>query len=311
MRDLICEPITLEAGHRVVVDLNRVADSSPDPDLFFHFHHVCELVFFGAEDIEGHVYIGDRRMRLQPGTLVFMPSMMPHGFDIKRGRRNRLLIQFESDLLAELFNTAKPVLSEAVCVRPQDHLSRRLEYLGLWLLELAGKAEQEAHRLDVLRLILRLTVQAQQSQPGIPAGSEKTSFRRHHRLAPAIAALHNRSGERLSLMEAASLCGVSREHFSRLFRQCFGTRFSAYRRELNLRMAAQYLTHSSTSVNEVAYRSGFASSSHFIADFKAQFGLTPKAYQASYEAWKQEQTGLPRIRNPQTEPVNWDRLGER
>ena len=287
MLDPICEPVILDHGHQVLADLARVADSEDYLDVFFHFHDVAELLLFGDSDIDGDLHIENQRFPLQPRSVVYVPSMQPHGFTIRHGRRNRLLVQFEPALIKSLGDsTTITALNRVICCRPPDHVMQQMETLGLWLLDGLQQDPMAPGNLDMLRLMLRKVVRSSSEGVMIAPEASEGALRNHHRLDALLRQLMAEPGRNLSLNEAAELCCLSPAYFSRAFKKAFGMTYSNYRRSQKLRIAARRLCRSTRQVAQIGYELGFASPSHFVAAFKAEFGLTPEQYRQRYSEWQ-------------------------
>lgn len=75
--------------------------------------------------------------------------------------------------------------------------------------------------------------------------------------------------------EVASFCGLSYNHFSTAFKKSVGRSFNDYVTLIRLNEAERLIVSSDKSITEIAYSCGFSSTSHFIARFKSQKGVTP------------------------------------
>ncbi|MCI5779379.1 MAG: AraC family transcriptional regulator [Lentisphaeria bacterium] len=84
-----------------------------------------------------------------------------------------------------------------------------------------------------------------------------------------------------SLDELALVSSMSVNTLLRHFRKAFGKTPMAYIRELRLRAAGELLLNSGLRVEEVAFRCGFGSSSHFIMLFRKRFGETPDRFRSA------------------------------
>jgi len=82
----------------------------------------------------------------------------------------------------------------------------------------------------------------------------------------------------VSLDEAAAVAGMSRFHFSRIFRAAAGCTFTDYLCSKRLERAKELLRNSALSVREVCDRAGFISYSYFFTYFKKSLGLTPSEF---------------------------------
>jgi YesN/AraC family two-component response regulator len=85
--------------------------------------------------------------------------------------------------------------------------------------------------------------------------------------------------EQISLKQIAEHVGVSREHFSRLFRAEIGSNFVDYLNKRRVEEAEKYLKKAPRiKLSEVYTRVGFTTPQHFTKVFKVVTGLTPREY---------------------------------
>lgn len=84
-----------------------------------------------------------------------------------------------------------------------------------------------------------------------------------------------RLAESLSLAALAREVGVSRGRLCRVFRHRTGTTLHAYREQVRLRAALEALASPRRDLTELALDLGYSSHSHFGANFRRAFGVTP------------------------------------
>jgi AraC family transcriptional regulator len=83
----------------------------------------------------------------------------------------------------------------------------------------------------------------------------------------------------IRLADLAALAHLSQRHFIRAFRAATGITPYQYVLEHRLRVAAQLLQlDGGRSVAEIARAAGFRSQSHFAAEFRARYRVTPRSY---------------------------------
>jgi AraC-like DNA-binding protein len=82
--------------------------------------------------------------------------------------------------------------------------------------------------------------------------------------------------ETLRLREVARVCGVSAEHFSRLFHKSTGLRFREYLAETRIHHACVALAETDDRISEIAYSCGFSTLSRFNRSFRELTGVTPR-----------------------------------
>jgi AraC-like DNA-binding protein/ligand-binding sensor protein len=81
----------------------------------------------------------------------------------------------------------------------------------------------------------------------------------------------------IDLAEVARHCCVSEGHLSRMFHHATGLTFREYLTQVRIEHAKSLLLHSSKSVTEIAYESGFQSLSQFHRVFRKVYGSSPGA----------------------------------
>lgn len=82
--------------------------------------------------------------------------------------------------------------------------------------------------------------------------------------------------ESVRLQEVAKVCGVSAEHFSRVFHRSTGLRFREYLAETRIHHACVELRETDDRIGEIAYRCGFSTLSRFNHSFRELTGVTPR-----------------------------------
>lgn len=97
-------------------------------------------------------------------------------------------------------------------------------------------------------------------------------------LSQVIAYIEDHSGTALRLDELANIAGVSRFHFSRLFKSTIGVSPMVYVEQARIRKAQQMIQSGHATLAEIALMSGFADQSHFTRRFQKHTGCTPAIF---------------------------------
>lgn len=97
-------------------------------------------------------------------------------------------------------------------------------------------------------------------------------------VAAVLQICRNHFRDPISVKELASQSNLSREHFSRVFKNSQGVSPAAFLRKQRLLAAAEMLRSTSLPVREVALRTGFYSSRHLMKSFTRVQGETPQQY---------------------------------
>jgi len=97
-------------------------------------------------------------------------------------------------------------------------------------------------------------------------------------LAKVIAYIEDHTETAIRLDELANIAGVSRFHFSRLFKISTGKSPMAYVTGSRIRKAQQLILSGKSTLAEIALMVGFADQSHFTRQFQLHTGCTPAVY---------------------------------
>ncbi len=104
------------------------------------------------------------------------------------------------------------------------------------------------------------------------------SFSETSPVHPALEHLEAHLAEPPSVGELAARCGMSPDHFIRVFRTWTGTTPAQYGLERRVEAAAELLTETGRSIKDIAEATGFVDRFHFTKVVKARLGLPPAEY---------------------------------
>jgi transcriptional regulator GlxA family with amidase domain len=90
--------------------------------------------------------------------------------------------------------------------------------------------------------------------------------------------------ERLSVDTMARMVNLSPSHLAHLFKQETQVSIQHFRRQARMQHAKRLLETSFLSVKQVMLTSGFRDASHFVRDFRRQFGKTPSQCRSDLKA---------------------------
>ena len=84
--------------------------------------------------------------------------------------------------------------------------------------------------------------------------------------------------EKISIADAAGICGFSQSHFMKFFKSAMAVCFTDYLNDYRLTMAARLLLSSSDSIANIAAETGFENLSYFNRIFKRKYKCTPSVF---------------------------------
>ena len=246
----------------------------------YHFHEYIELLY--CLEGEGIVWINEKPNTFLPGSLIIVNSQKAHDVQF-RTDTSYLCVKFSPHILYEsenpfqIFKYAVPFISEEQnrYVFPAEQISGTpIEALLLEIIaEWNGKKDAYAFmiRANILKIfatIFRLWNASGNLPPEItltPEIKEAIAYTSEHY-------------QTVTLKEAAEVCGLSYNYFSQLFHRCVGIRYRDYLMLLRISESERLLLTTSKSITEVAEETGFSATSHFIASFRKQIGITPAKF---------------------------------
>ena len=93
--------------------------------------------------------------------------------------------------------------------------------------------------------------------------------------------------EPLTVADMAEQVSLSPSAFAHLFREVTGRSPYRFVKEMRLDKARELLIDGQFPVTRVSKEVGYGSVSHFISEFRARFGLTPRAYSDAHELYRE------------------------
>jgi AraC-like DNA-binding protein len=113
------------------------------------------------------------------------------------------------------------------------------------------------------------------------AGPPRVDARHHGRISNVLRHLEGELTRSHSIKELASVACLSPYHFLRTFKEVTGTTPHRWLIRARLRDAARRLATGCEQVTQVALDTGFEDLSNFVRSFRAEFGVSPRAYRAA------------------------------
>jgi len=254
----------------------------------FHWHDYMELCYILEN--EGCYEIEDKTYSVRQGDILVINNIERHRvtFDPKRPLYE-IVLHFDPSLIwfredpsldfgfLKLFHYNQVSFNNC----PElDEATRST--IGVLFQEIAKEYQEKkkhypliikAKLLSVIGLLLREGRSAEVDERELE--TKKDRLERLKRILAYID-LHHR--DPLGLDAIAERFGLNPSYFSDFFRKNVGITFSEYLSHARVGTAVALLTQSSTRILDIAFESGFASSSSFYAAFKKVTGKSPRAY---------------------------------
>ncbi len=282
---LAYENIRLRPGQKIGLrhySLQNKEVLSVDP----HFHMMPEIMLF--EQVSGTVSINQQAHELKADSLLFIPSMAVHDMHMTAADKAFYLLQFEASVFQDLqMSDFATTGNQAVLAQLTSQEKQWLSSLFDWGCNVSRQLHEQMLQQSILKLILLFIQNRNEVQAASNLHQAVEPHKSMTRMLPLLRYFEDTGKLSISLDEAAAVCGISRYHFSRLFKAFFNMNFKDYILKRKISAAVTLLTGSSMSISEIAYACEFSDTAYFCSKFKAVLQQSPgdfrKYAKASHE----------------------------
>lgn len=255
-----------------------------------HYHSYIEMLY--GLDGEFQVYLNGAYHHWKGGDLVLISSEeVHHIFALSENGGSYIVVRFIPEYLqTDLSGTG----FEISCLRPflspealQEKVIARKELEGSEVPSLFYKILEEdqnkqyayelAIRNDILAIYLWMIRYWHRKNP---EKSDDTAADREllRALEPAVSYLNENFRQNISVSYLAELCGFSYSYFSRSFQRLMHRTIPDYLNTLRISEAEKLLISTSLSITEIAFMTGFGTSSYFIKIFRRYKHISPRRF---------------------------------
>ncbi len=262
-----------------------------------HWHDYIELLYF--ENGRANIYLNGKLYKAEAGDLIIINSREAHRIESSDKYTEYKVIQFDPDMLhmSSTVFTLKYILpfsgsdkNYPRLFKNEDLISTNIEQK---IKDIYNESEQEnyAYELAVQGNIIMLFLDIVRSwyDVGIDISSDTYIKKRDVAwLRMAISFIEDNYNQEISAKQAAKLCSMSYNYFTARFKKVLGRSFSRHLNFVRLRQSEYQLISTDNSITNIAYDSGFSSTSYFISLFVKYKGITPQNYRKQIKATKLE-----------------------
>lgn len=155
------------------------------------------------------------------------------------------------------------------------------------LKELAGELEKKYEQeqslgqvyIDLIRLLECLAEEVREEASKAPSSMKHPVT--HSHIQAAFELIENSPERRVSVAEGASVCGMAKSTFSKIFKEITGLGFGEFALHSRLERVAHALKNTDFPLKLLASELGFRDESHLNRAFVARYGVTPGCYRSS------------------------------
>jgi AraC-like DNA-binding protein len=274
-----CEPFHLNNAE--LFEVHNVFYKENEPyECHVHFHEVHELILF--HDVSGTYSHVNGVQKIRKHDLVFTAANEVHTFDVDSEQKSWTVIQFLPSFICN--SSLKKCADKFAQSTVFSFNNEQYEFIRMLFAELLKCYQQSSESIQTQYLLKLIISSIAQNGKVAPLAKDcaiklKPAF---SRLSPLLKILQQSEPINLTMVEAAEICFLSPSHFSRLFKSVYKISYSEFKNKQRVYCAARQMAHKNCSITDLSYEFNFANPSHFINQFKRQFGVTPKQYQKRY-----------------------------
>ncbi|MCR5384719.1 MAG: helix-turn-helix domain-containing protein [Saccharofermentans sp.] len=254
-----------------------------------HWHSYGEILLVGPG--KTNIYcVGKNTYKLVPDDLVLVWPMEMHSI-VDANREDSLVIQFSSAFINSLFDLRRIMHMyrnlHIICVQTHPELAAKLKAITYKMKDIffSERPDKEIRCCMLLmEFMLTLLEYRKELDPELNGDDQyrlsDDVMRRMMTVTDYIK--NNLTADDLSQGAMAEMAGVSREYFSRIFKNVTGMNYSKWLNMIRLEKATELLAEDGRTLTEIAMLSGFQSIPSFNRVFREEKGLAPGEYRALF-----------------------------
>lgn len=252
-----------------------------------HWHSYGEIILVGPGKTNDFM-VNQNTYHLVEGDFLLVWPMEMHAI-IDADRKDSLIIQFSNSFINSLFDLQRVMHFyknlHVVCIHSHPQLADRLRHIADQMKDifLSGSFDRELRCCMLLmEFMLILDKHRKEFIPELRNGDPYsfTDSVMHRMIMVTDYIKSNLTADDLSEAAMAEKAGISRDYFSKVFRNVTGTNYSKWLNMIRLEKAIELMAESQMSLTEVAMSSGFQSISSFNRVFREEKRMAPGEYRA-------------------------------
>ena len=253
-----------------------------------HWHSYGEILLVGP-DMPNIYCVSRNTYELDPDDIVLVWPMEMHSIT-DADRANSLVVQFSNAFINSLFDLRRimHLYSNLHVIRAKTHpeLAQKLKEIICKMKDLfSGRSDREIRCCMLLmEFMLTLLDYRKELAPELKVedqyGYSDDVLKRLMSVTDYIK--NNLTADDLSQAAMAEMAGISKDYFSRIFKNVTGMNYNKWLNTIRLEKASELLTEEGHTLTEIAMLSGFQSIPSFNRVFREEKGMAPGEYRALF-----------------------------
>ena len=260
----------------------------------WHWHEEFQFSYVTEGVVE--VFLNQRKVTLKKGEGIFLNSGVLHMARAVTGTEGAYhSVDFSQRLIASfpgsVFETSyiAPILQnpalDALVLKPEIPWQKKILQKLQDIYRIDGEKER-GYELELNSLLLQIwhlllcNVAEERELHGGDGSASAIDPRHRQRLRDIIDYIQKHYSEKISLEDIAACVYLSTSECCRFFKRNMNCTLFQYLIDYRLEQSMKLLRFTDRSVGQIAYDTGFSSSSYYIEKFREKTGQTPRAWRA-------------------------------
>ncbi len=265
-------------------------NKNDDPNMHgLHSHHGYEFHFsFSSKAL---MMVGNQEFTVKPGKVFIIRPLVYHAVQVNQESvYRRTILSVEENYFNALLQTDKEIVSIAESWFPQDDIislemtldSKDLLKIQSILQEVEGelKEKKKGYELYVKTLLTQLILLLGRTKE-TAVSVERASTEMREITMRMMEYIVEHCCEGMDMSALAEQFHISKSYMFKIFKMFTGYTPYQYLMLERIAHAKQMLNKESETITQIASRTGFNDSSHFIRTFKEATGMTPGEFKNS------------------------------
>ncbi|MCR5432143.1 MAG: helix-turn-helix domain-containing protein [Lachnospiraceae bacterium] len=254
-----------------------------------HWHSYGEIILVGPG--KTNIYtVSQNTYNLVEGDFVLVWPMEMHSI-IDADREKSLVIQFSNAFMNTLFDLQRIMHFyrnlHVLCINSHKELVKQLTDIAYKMKEIFfsdGPDKELKCCMLLMEFMLALDEHRDEFVPEINAGGRGgyTDDVMHRMIMVTEYIKNNLTADDLSQGAMAEIAGISKDYFSRIFKNVTGMNYSKWLNMIRLEKATGLLAQKNLTLTEIAMLSGFQSIPSFNRVFRDEKGMAPGEFRTLF-----------------------------
>ncbi len=261
-----------------------------------HWHSYGEILLVGPG--KTNIFkVNQETYDLIPGDFVLIWPMEMHAI-VDADREKSLVIQFSHAFMNSLFDLQRIMHFyrnlHVLCVNAHPELVHELQEIAYKMKDVffsEGADRELKCCMLLMEFMMVLDEHRNEFAPELEADGRSgyTDDIMHRMIGVTDYIKNNLTADDLSQGAMAERAGISKDYFSRMFKNVTGLNYSKWLNMIRLEKATELLSYDDITLTEIAMLSGFQSIPSFNRVFRSEKGMAPSEYRALFIGGKKNE----------------------